>query len=222
LRILLVEDDPVLGDGLERAFFATGYQVDRLASGADADAALATHEYDLVILDLGLPGMDGLEVLRRLRHRGGRAPVLIVTARDAVGDRVTGLDLGADDYLAKPFDLAELEARSRALLRRGQAGGSPQISLGPLVFDSVGRRAVVDGQALELSAREFGVLELLVGRSGRVVAKEHLAERLSRWGEEIGANAVEVYVHRLRRKLESSGLVIRTIRGLGYLIEKPG
>ena len=199
MRILIVEDDPVLGDGIERSLAGAGYRVDRVASGTEGDAALAGQDYDLVILDLGLPGMDGLEVLRRLRYRGGRAPVLILTARDAVGDRVTGLDLGADDYLVKPFDLAELEARARALLRRGQFGASPQISLGPLVFDSVGRRALVNGTALELSAREVGVLEVLLTRSGRVVAKEHLAERLSRWGEEIGANAIEVYVHRLRR-----------------------
>jgi two-component system OmpR family response regulator len=221
MRILIVEDDPVLGDGIERSLAGAGYGVDRVVSGTAGDAALAGQDYDLAILDLGLPGMDGLEVLRRLRHRGGRAPVLILTARDAVGDRVTGLDLGADDYLVKPFDLAELEARARALLRRGQFGANPQISLGPLVFDSVGRRALVNGSPLELSSREVGVLEVLLARSGRVVAKEHLAERLSRWGEEIGANAIEVYVHRLRRKLEPSGLVIRTIRGLGYLIDKP-
>lgn len=221
MRILVVEDDPVLGDGLERSLTGAGYQVDRLASGTEADAALAGCEYDLVILDLGLPGVDGLEVLRRFRHRGGRAPVLILTARDALEDRVSGLDLGADDYLVKPFELAELEARSRALLRRGQSGAGTQISLGALSFDSVGRRALVNGTALDLSAREIGVLEVLLARAGRVVSKENLAERLSRWGEEIGANAIEVYVHRLRRKLERSGLVIRTIRGLGYLIDKP-
>jgi two-component system OmpR family response regulator len=221
MRILIVEDDPVLGDGIQRSLAGAGYQIDRLDSGSAADAALAAHDYDLVILDLGLPGMDGLEVLRRLRHRGSRSPVLILTARDAVGDRVMGLDRGADDYLVKPFDLAELEARARALLRRTQFSAKTEIGFGPLVFDSVGRRALVNGNALELSAREIGVLEVLLARSGRVVAKEHLAERLSRWGEEIGANAVEVYVHRLRRKLEPSGLVIRTIRGLGYLIDKP-
>lgn len=221
MRILIVEDDPVLADGIERSLAGAGYSIDRLGSGLDADAALAAQEYDLVILDLGLPGLDGLEVLRRLRRRGGRAPVLVLTARDAVGDRVAGLDLGADDYLAKPFDLAELEARTRALLRRGQFGADPRIALGPLVFDSVGRRAVVNGSALELSAREISVLEVLLARVGRVVAKEHLAERLSRWGEEIGANAIEVYIHRLRRKLEPSGIEIRTIRGLGYLIDRP-
>ncbi|HQR52665.1 MAG TPA: response regulator transcription factor [Burkholderiales bacterium] len=221
MRILVVEDDPVLGDGIQRSLAGAGYAIDRVDSGTTADAALAVQDYDLVILDLGLPGMDGLEVLRRLRHRGGRAPVLILTARDAVGDRVTGLDRGADDYLVKPFDLAELEARARALLRRSQFGAKTEIGFGPLIFDSVGRRASVNGQALELSAREIGVLEVLLARCGRVVAKEHLAERLSRWGEEIGANAVEVYVHRLRRKLEPSGVVIRTIRGLGYLIDKP-
>ncbi len=166
MRILIVEDDPVLGDGIERSLAAAGYGVDRVDSGTAGDAALAGHDYDLAILDLGLPGLDGLEVLRRLRHRGGRAPVLILTARDAVGDRVTGLDLGADDYLVKPFDLAELEARARALLRRGQFGASPQVTLGPLVFDSVGRCALVNGTALDLSAREVGVLEMLLARSG--------------------------------------------------------
>ena len=221
MRVLLVEDDRRIAADVEAALKAAGYVVEVVRDGEEAWFRGDTEDYGAIVLDLGLPGMDGLEVLRRLRHRGGRAPVLILTARDAVGDRVTGLDRGADDYLVKPFDLAELEARARALLRRSQFGAKTEIGFGPLIFDSVGRRASVNGQALELSAREIGVLEVLLARCGRVVAKEHLAERLSRWGEEIGANAVEVYVHRLRRKLEPSGVVIRTIRGLGYLIDKP-
>lgn len=222
MRILIIEDDPVLADGLTRSLKAADYAVDCLGDGAEADHVLSGQDYDLVILDLGLPRLDGFEVLRRLRRRGSRTPVLVLTARDAVEDRVKGLDLGADDYLAKPFDLAELEARLRALIRRGQSGGGSIIEHGALKLDTAGRRATLDGVPLELSARELGVLEVLMLRSGRVVNKEQLAEKLYGWDEEVGANAIEVYVHRLRRKLEPAGVTIRTIRGLGYLLEKPG
>jgi len=224
LRLLLVEDDPLLADGLTRSLREAGYAVDHCANGADADHMLAAQAYEMVVLDLGLPRIDGFEVLRRLRLRGGssaRAPVLILTARDALDDRVRGLDLGADDYLTKPFDLPELEARVRALVRRGQYGASPQVAHGRLRFDTVGRRALVDGRALELSARELSVLETLLGRAGRVVSKEQLAEQLCGWGEEVGPNAIEVYVHRLRKKLDQAGVTIRTIRGLGYLLDRP-
>jgi len=221
MRILIVEDDPVLADGLTCSLRQSDYAVDCVSDGAAADHALAGQSYDLVILDLGLPKVDGLETLRRLRRRGSRTPVLIVTARDTLDDRVKGLDLGADDYLTKPFDLPELEARARALIRRGQSGGSSLISHGVLTLDTAGRRATLDGEPLDLSAREFGVLEVLMLRSGRVVNKEQLAEQLYGWDEEVGANAIEVYVHRLRRKLEPAGVTIRTIRGLGYLLEKP-
>lgn len=220
MRILIVEDDPVLADGLTRSLRANDYAVDHAPDGMQADHVLATQSYDLVILDLGLPRIEGYEVLRRMRRRGSRVPVLVLTARDALEDRVRGLDLGADDYLTKPFDLPELEARVRALIRRGQAGGSSILTHGPLALDTAGRRATLRGAPLELSARELGVLEVLLMRSGRVVGKEQLAAQLYGWEEEVGNNAIEVYVHRLRRKLEPAGVIIRTVRGLGYLLEK--
>lgn len=221
MRILIAEDDPVLADGLMRSLRQSDYAVDSVASGDEADHVLLAQPYDLVILDLGLPRLDGFEVLRRLRHRGSKVPVLVLTARDALDDRVRGLDLGADDYLTKPFDLPELEARVRALIRRGQSGGGSVLVHGALQLDTAGRRATLNGLPLDLSARELGVLEVLMHRSGRVVNKEQLAEKLYGWDEEVGANAIEVYVHRLRRKLEPAGVTIRTIRGLGYLLEKP-
>jgi two-component system, OmpR family, response regulator len=220
MRILIVEDDPVLADGLTRSLRHADYAVDCTPSGAEADHVLATQAYDLVILDIGLPALDGFEVLRRLRRRGAGVPVLVLTARDAMEDRVKGLDLGADDYMSKPFDLPELEARVRALIRRGQSGGSSLLTHGGLVLDTAGRRATLEGEPLNLSARELGVLEVLMMRSGRVVNKEQLAEQLYGWDEEVGPNAIEVYVHRLRRKLEPAGVNIRTIRGLGYLLDK--
>ena len=210
----------MLADGLTRSLRGADYAVDCVGNGAEADHVLAAQAYDLVILDVGLPGVDGFEVLRRLRRRGAGVPVLVLTARDALTDRVKGLDLGADDYMVKPFDLPELEARARALIRRGQSGGASVLTHGSLVLDTAGRRATLAGEALELSARELGVLEVLMMRTGRVVNKEQLAEQLYGWDEEVGANAIEVYVHRLRRKLEPAGVVIRTIRGLGYLLEK--
>ncbi|HEY7656541.1 MAG TPA: response regulator [Burkholderiales bacterium] len=221
MRILIVEDDPVLSDGLIRSLRESDYAVDSATDGAEADQILSTHSFDLVILDLGLPKLEGYEVLRRLRRRGSKTPVLILTALDALEDRVKGLDLGADDYLTKPFDLPELEARVRALIRRGQSGGGSLLSHGALTLDIAGRRALLDGEPLELSAREIGVLEVLMLRSGRVVNKDQLAEELYGWDEDVSANAIEVYVHRLRRKLEPAGVTIRTIRGLGYLLEKP-
>jgi two-component system OmpR family response regulator len=220
MRILIVEDDPVIADGLTRSLRGADYAVDCVKSGGEADHVLAAQPYDLVILDIGLPGLDGLEVLRRLRRRGTAVPVLMLTARDSLTDRVKGLDVGADDYMVKPFDLPELEARVRALIRRGQSGGASALTHGSLVVDTAGRRATLAGETLELSARELGVLEVLMMRSGRVVNKEQLAEQLYGWDEEVGPNAIEVYVHRLRRKLEPAGVSIRTIRGLGYLLEK--
>ena len=221
MHILIVEDDPVLCDGLTRSLRESDYAVDSATDGAEADQILSTHSFDLVILDLGLPKLEGYEVLRRLRRRGSKTPVLILTALDALEDRVKGLDLGADDYLTKPFDLPELEARVRALIRRGHSGGGSLLSHGALTLDIAGRRALLDGEPLELSAREIGVLEVLMLRSGRVVNKDQLAEELYGWDEEVSANAIEVYVHRLRRKLEPAGVTIRTIRGLGYLLERP-
>jgi two-component system OmpR family response regulator len=221
MRILVVEDDPVLRDGLSRSLRNAGYAVDIAQDGKLADDLLSVHAFDLVVLDLGLPGLDGLEVLRRLRRRASSAPVLILTARDGVEDRVAGLDLGADDYLVKPFNLAELEARVRALVRRAQSASTARITHGALTLDTTARRAFIDGHALELSAREVALLEALLLSTGRVVSKDQLADRLYGVSDEVGPNAIEVFVHRLRRKIEPAGVVIRTIRGLGYLVEKP-
>ena len=220
MRILLVEDDKTLADVLYRALVQSAYAVDLAASGSEADNALHIKTYDLAILDLGLPGLDGLEVLQRLRARKSSVPVLILTARDALEDRVRGLDLGADDYLAKPFDLPELEARVRALLRRGQASAFPDLVHGKLRLDTAGRRLFHAGQPVELSARELAVLELLLMREGRVVSKEHMVNHLYGWGDEAGPNAIEVYVYRVRKKLEPFGCQIRTIRGMGYLLDR--
>lgn len=222
MRLLVVEDHPILADGLVKALKAAGYAVDHANSGEAADHMLAAQPYDAVILDIGLPKLDGYEVLRRMRRRGSKTPVLMLTARDALEDRVKGLDLGADDYLTKPYDLPELEARVRALIRRGQSGGGAELKHGDLTLDTAGRRATIKGTPLDLSARELGVLEVLMLRVGRVVSKEQLAEQLYGWGEEVGANAIEVYVHRLRKKLEPAGVSVRTIRGLGYLLERAG
>ena len=221
MRILIAEDDPVLADGLAHALRAAGHALDCVADGVAADHALASANFDLLILDLGLPRMPGLEVLRRVRARKSTVPVLILTALDGIDDRVRGLDLGADDYLAKPFELPELEARVRALMRRAGHAGQPVVEHGDLTYDTVGRVARIRGEAVELSAREIGVLELLLARSGRLVSKEHILDHLCRWGDEVSENAVEVYIHRLRRKLEPGGVKITTLRGLGYCLGTP-
>ena len=220
MRILIAEDDPLLADGLTRSLRSGEYAVDCVHDGASADHALSTQTYDLAIVDLGLPRLDGFEVIKRLRRRAATPPVLILTARDALQDRVRGLDLGADDYMTKPFELPELEARVRALIRRTVAGGNTLIRHGRLALDTTGRRVTVDDQPLDLTARELGVLEVLMLRSGRVVSKDQITEKLYSWDEEVGANAIEVCVHRLRKKIEPAGISIRTIRGLGYLMEK--
>ncbi len=221
MRILIAEDDEVLADGLSRSMRQSGYAVDRVGTGLEADSILRGGQpYDLIILDLGLPQMDGFAVLRNLRERNLQTPVIILTARDSVGDRVKGLDLGADDYLVKPFSLQELEARVRALLRRGQCGANPVLCCGSLSFDSVGRRAAIDDQPLELTSRELSLLEALMLRIGKVVSKEQLLERLYSYSEEASNNAIEVYIHRLRKKTAAAGVSIRTIRGLGYIIDK--
>ena len=221
MRILLAEDDKVLADGLCRSLRQSGYAVDHVADGARADAALAANEFDLLILDLGLPRMPGLEVLRRLRARNNKTPVLILTAADSVEQRVMGLDLGADDFMAKPFSLDELEARVRALVRRTMGRASPLIKIGALSYDQVGRSASVNGHQIELSAREVGLLEILLQRNGRLVNKEQIVNHLCEWGEEVSHNAVEVYMHRLRKKIEGGGVRIATVRGLGYCLERP-
>jgi len=219
MRILLVEDDKVLADALSRALVQSAHAVDVVSTGEQADQALTVTAYDLAILDIGLPGLSGLDVLRRLRGRRSTLPVLLLTAFDALEDRVRGLDLGADDYLAKPFDLPELEARVRALLRRG-SNSTPWLEHGALRFDTVGRRVYHEKKPVELSPRELAVLELLLMREGRVVSKEQLVNHLYGWGDDVGDNAIEVYVYRLRRKLEPLGCEIRTVRGMGYLMER--
>ena len=221
MRILIAEDDLVLADGLLRTLRASGSAADHVTSGTEAEAALMTSDqFDLLILDLGLPQMHGLEVLKRLRARGSSIPVLILTAADSVEERVKGLDHGADDYVAKPFSLQELEARVRALTRRGMGGATSLIKHGPLVYDQQGRVATIDGKMVELSARELGLLEVLLQRAGRLVSKDQLVERLCEWGEEVSNNAIEVYIHRLRKKIERDPIRIATVRGLGYCLEK--
>ena len=220
MRVLVAEDDRTLADGLCRALRASGNAVDHVDDGQAADTALSAQTYDLVILDLGLPRMPGLDVLKRLRARGTGTPVLILTAADSIEQRVRGLDLGADDFMAKPFALSELEARVRALVRRGMGVSSAQLRLGSLAYDQVGRQAWVGEQALDLSARELALLEILLQRNGRLVSKEQIVDHLCGWGEEVSHNAIEVYVHRLRKKLEGGDVRVATVRGLGYSLQR--
>lgn len=223
MKLLIVEDDPVLADGLMQALRNEKFTVTHESNGQRADQLLTIQKYDLLILDLGLPGMDGAEVLNRLRQRGNTMPVLVLTARNTLIDRVQGLDSGADDYMAKPFDLRELEARIRALLRRRQTAAGAQLQVGELCMDTVGQCASLNNAPLDLLARELSVLKVLMQNAGRVVRKESLCEQISSDddGDEVSVNAVEVYVHRLRKKLEPGGVNIRTLRGLGYMLEMP-
>jgi two-component system, OmpR family, response regulator len=221
LRILVVEDDPLLAESLVRALQQQGYGVGHARRGQDADTALRTHRFDLLLLDIGLPDVDGFEVLRRLRARSDATPVLVVTAREAVDERVHGLDLGADDYLTKPFSLSELEARVRALLRRAKPALAARIVVGGLTVDSAARRAKIDGRAVELTAREWTLLELFLARPGHALSKLAIARTIGDSAAAIAPNTVEVYVSRLRSKLEPAGIVIRTVRGFGYLWEQP-
>jgi len=225
MRILIAEDDPIIADGLARSLRQGGYAVDWAANGLDADTALVTASYDLLILDLGLPKLPGLEVLKRLRGRNSQLPVLILTALDGTGDRVRGLDLGADDYMVKPFELPELLARLRALLRRSQAANSAVLNFGPLELDTanrwVGIRLQPDAplQPIELGPREWTVLEYLMVHAPKPASKDKLLQALTGWDKEITPNAVEVYVSRLRGKLEPHGVALRSIRGFGYRLE---
>lgn len=216
MRILVVEDDALLGDAIQAGLKQAGYAVDWLQDGAAADHALASEPYAAVVLDWGLPRLTGLQVLQRLRSRKSAIPVLLLTARDTVDDRIQGLDSGADDYLVKPFDMGELAARLRALLRRSGGNASPALQAGALTLDPAGHRVTFNGQPVELSSREFSLLHALLLHRGKVLSRAQLEEQLYAWGEEVESNAIEVHIHHLRRKLASD--LIRTIRGVGYLI----
>jgi DNA-binding response OmpR family regulator len=220
VKILLVEDDAALGHAMSTSLNKAGYSVNWAHDGFEADVALHDFVYDAVILDLGLPRIDGFEVLKRMRARKVMAPVIILTARDDLDDRVKGLDLGADDYLTKPFKLPELEARLRAQIRRSNANLGSTIEYGPLVLNVSDKMLIVNGETMPLSPREFSVLEMLLSRVGRVVSKESIIDALSKWDEGLGNNAIEVYIHRIRKKLEPLGINVMTIRGLGYLLQK--
>lgn len=219
MKILLVEDHLPLAESVAQALRGAGLTVDVLHDGVTAEHALASEEYALAILDVGLPRRDGFEVLARTRARGKVLPVLMLTARGEVKDRVHGLNLGADDYLAKPFELSELEARVKALLRRSVLGGEQQQRCGELVYDLGTRRFSLGPQPLNLTSREQGVLEALIARPGRVMSKEQLADQLFGLDQDASPDAIEIYVHRLRKKLEGGGVRIVTFRGLGYLLE---
>jgi two-component system, OmpR family, response regulator TctD len=219
MRILLVEDDIDLARWLTKALRDERFTVECVNDGAAAEALLKTEDYALMILDLTLPKLDGLQVLKGLRSRGSRTPVLVVTARGEIAERVEGLNLGADDYLLKPFALAEMEARVKALLRRSQGEAAPRIACGTLVFDTVSREFTCDRTRLTLTPREHAVLEALIMRAGKLVRKERLFEEVFSLNDNSSPDAIEVYVHRVRRKLEGSGVVITTLRGLGYVLE---
>lgn len=218
MRILLAEDDPQLGDGLTVGLRQDGYAVDWVKDGVAADLALQNEEYDLLVLDLGLPRLPGMEVLARLRGRGQTLPVLILTARDAAGDKIAGLDGGADDYVVKPVGLDELAARVRALARRAAGRARPLLRHGDLLLDPAARQATLRGAPVELSAREFSLLQLLVENAGRAMTRAQLEASLYGWRDEPDSNALEVHVHHLRRKLGAE--LIRTLRGIGYMVPK--
>jgi two-component system OmpR family response regulator/two-component system response regulator QseB len=218
MRILLAEDDPQLGDGLTVGLRQAGFAVDWVRDGHTADLALSTETYDLVVLDLGLPRLSGMEVLKRARDRGRTVPVLILTARDATGDKVIGLDAGADDYLVKPVDLDELAARIRALTRRSAGRAAPLLRHGDLALDPAARSVTLAGQPVGLASREFSLLQMLLESAGRVLTRTQLEQSLYGWGDEPDSNALEVHIHHLRKKLGSE--LIRTLRGVGYTIPK--
>ena len=216
MRLLLLEDDPMIGEAIRAGLKRDGFAVDWVRAAAAAQHALESEPFELLLLDLGLPGGDGLALLEALRGRGSGLPVLIITARDAVADRVAGLDAGADDYLVKPFDLDELAARIRALLRRKSGRGEPHLEHLGVALEPATHRVTRDGVEVTLSPREFALLELLLERPGAILSRSQLEERLYGWGEEIESNAVEVYIHGLRRKLGAQ--FIRTVRGVGYRV----
>jgi two-component system response regulator QseB len=220
MRVLLAEDDPMIGASIRRGLAQDGFAVDWVEDGRAAQLALAERVHDAVVLDLGLPRLEGLEVLTAMRRGGDTRPVLITTARDAVADRVAGLDAGADDYLIKPFDLDELAARLRALLRRGAGRAAPKIAYGALELDPATREVHLDGAPVELSPREFALLSALLARPGAILSRAQLEDKLYGWNESVESNTVEVHIHALRRKLGSD--IIRNLRGVGWMIAKPG
>jgi len=218
MRVLLVEDDPMIGRAVLQGLVDDGFAADWAQDGRAAELALANGVYDVAILDLGLPRKDGMDVLEAMRRRGDRTPVLIATARDAVRDRIMGLDAGADDYVLKPFDLDELLARVRAVVRRHAGGGSPLSVCGRVVLDSVRKTVTLDDEPVAVSAREFAIMEALMQRPGAVLSRQRLEESVYGWNEEVGSNAIEVHLHNLRKKL--GGGVIRNVRGVGYRISE--
>lgn len=218
MRILLAEDDLLLGDGIRAGLCLEGDTVEWVSDGLAAENALRTDAFDLLVLDIGLPRRSGLEVLRNLRARGELCPVLLLTARDKIADRVTGLDSGADDYLSKPFDLDELQARVRALTRRSTGRALPQLVHGELCLDPASHRVTLAGDVVELAPREYALLRLLLENSGKVLSRNHLEQSLYGWSGDVESNAIEVHVHHLRRKLGNR--LIRTVRGIGYGIDQ--
>jgi two-component system response regulator QseB len=218
VRILLVEDDTLLGEGIRVGLRQDGYAVDWVTRGEAAEQALATDAFDLVVLDLGLPGRDGLSVLQHLRQAGDDTPVIILTARDTVADRIQGLDGGADDYLIKPFDLDELAARARALIRRSKGRTTPLLEFGRLTLDPASHQVIYKDQSVEMSPREFALLRILMENADRLVSKTRLQETLYGWDQDVESNAVEVHIHHLRKKLDAE--LIETVRGVGYRLAK--
>jgi len=218
MRILIIEDDSLLGDGLQAGLRHLGFTPDWVKDGAAARAALSTEEYGALVLDLGLPKVSGLDLLRQVRSGGNAVPVLILTARDALQDKLAGLDAGADDYLVKPVDVQELAARLRALIRRSGGRAAPVIRCGEVELDPAARRVRMRGEALEISAKELAILEALMANAGRVISRAQLEATIYGWGEGAESNAVEVFIHHLRRKLGHG--FIRTLRGIGYMVEK--
>ena len=218
MRILIVEDDTLLGDGIRVGLSQQGYAADWVEDGAMAQTALLANEYEAIVLDLGLPKISGLELLKDIRKKGNDTPVIILTAQDGVEDRIKGLDTGADDYLTKPFDLEELTARLRALLRRRGGRSTPVIEHGDIVVDPASHSVKKDGEVIDISPREFTILQLLLENQGKVMSRSRLEEGLYAWNDEVESNTVEVHIHHLRKKLGAK--LIRTIRGVGYIIDK--
>lgn len=217
MRLLLVEDDEILGDGLVAGLTMEGYAVDWLTNGKLADEALKLNSYELIVLDLNLPDMDGLSVLRALRNRKDETPVMVLTAKDTVPDRVLGLDSGADDFVIKPFDLDEVCARLRALARRNEGRSVPMLEYKGVILDPAAHQVTYNGEKVELSQKEFEILNFLMGNIGKVISRARLEESLYSWNSDIESNTVEVHIHHLRKKLDSS--LIRTVRGVGYIID---